>query len=477
MGCQYHVDWPDAPVETRERDGETTTRAFNIGHKKRPNYFERFQKGRVATLSFDDDADGTIDEIVEMAPNNDDPHLVLILDGVPFDLVRSMYDDGRFRLFAPPIRMVSVFPSMTDLALTRIVRSKRCIAAQSLYFDRETNRLSNGNSVYLNGKNAPWRERMHYCATQHVGANAYLNPPFVFSTELRGMYESFKKAGPGIAFAYSVGTAGLGTRGGEDAIRAYLLEIEKLCERITYDRRGRVKISILGDHGHTLRQGRRVTFKQALTAAGFRIGASIRGPNDVVPIHYGIVTYAQFHTDRARAVADVLAKQPSVDLVAFREADRVVVQRPGAAATIGKREGGFDYDTSHGDPLELAGIIEALRDTGHVAADGTIADRPLFDATVTHRYPDPLHRLWSCFDDLVDKPADVIASLKPEYCHGSKFFHFFVAPIASTHGGLEYESSVTFLLTNASREPLPAACRVDDVFDLIAQPGAERPTD
>lgn len=477
VGCDYHVDWPDGPVETLNSPDGTSTKAFAIGSGGRPNYFQHVEHGRVTHLSFDDNADGTMDESVALAANPDFAHFAFIMDGVPFDLVQSMYDDGHFRLFATPIRVVSVFPSMTDLALSRIVRSKRCIAAQSLYFDRESNALSNGNGAYLKGINAPWRVKMHYCAPQNIGINAYLNPPFVFSTELRGMYEASKTAGLGVAFEYSVGSAGLGTCGGEEAMRSYMLEIEKLCERITYERRGRVKLSVLADHGHTLRQARRVTFTEPLKAAGFRIANSIQGPNDVVPVHYGIVTYAQFHTDRAGAVADVLVKQPSVDLVTFREADHVVVLKPNAVATIRKRDGGFQYDMSRGDPLKLSEIMDALRAAGHVSADGTIADRPLFSATVTHRYPDPLHRLWSCFDDLVDKPADVIASLKPEYCHGSKFFHFFVDPIASTHGGFEYESSVTFMLTNANCEPLPAACRVDDVLDLISQPSADRPAD
>ncbi len=467
-GCGGGVAWPDGPVASEASADGTTTKAFAVGGSTRPNYYQRLDKGRVRELSFDDDADGTVDERVELAPDAADvPHDVIILDGVPFDLVRAMCDEGHFQLFGPPVRVVSVFPAMTDMALSRIVRSKRCVAAEALYFDREHNALSNGNQVYMSGQNAPWRSRVQYCAPQRVAINTYLFPASVWATELRGMHALFDRTRTGVAIGYSVGTAGLGTRGGEAAIRRYLIEVEKLCERITYDRRGHVRFTILADHGHSLQQCERVSFRRTLTDAGFRVTHTLRDPNDVVPINYGLVTCALFHTNRAAEVAAALVKHSAVDLATYADHDAVVVRNADGQAMIRRRPGGFVYDASGGDPLALAPIVAQLRAAGHVDDHGTIEDRPLFDATVTHRYPDPLHRLWDCFHGLVDKPADVIASLRPEACHGSRFFHFFVAPVASTHGGLDYAGSVTFLLTNASPRPLPPAIRVDDVFDLL----------
>ncbi|MFQ5423121.1 MAG: hypothetical protein ACE5F9_03990 [Phycisphaerae bacterium] len=476
-GCGGGIAWPDGPVSSEGAADGTTTKAFAVGGSSRPNYYQRLVKGRVRELSFDDDADGVVDERVELAPNGPDAaHCVIILDGVPFDLVRAMCDEGHFQLFGPPVRVVSVFPAMTDMALSRIVRSERCVAAESLYFDRDRNALSNGNQVYMSGQNAPWRSRVQYAAPQRVAINTYLFPASVWATELRGMHALFDRTKTGMAIGYSVGTAGLGTRGGEEAIRRYLIDVEKLCERITYDRRGRVRFTILADHGHSLQRCERVSFRKALTDAGFRMTQTLQAPNDVVTINYGLVTCALFHTNRAAEVAATLVKHPAVDLVTYADDDDVVVRNADGQAAIRQRPGGFAYDASRGDPLALAPVLAQLRATGHVDDDGTIEDRPLFDATVTHRYPDPLHRLWDCFHALVDKPADVIVSLRPEACHGSRFFHFFVAPVASTHGGLDYSSSVTFLLTNAARKPLPPAIRVDDVYDLLrVEPPADNP--
>ncbi|MBN2560831.1 MAG: hypothetical protein JXQ75_07870 [Phycisphaerae bacterium] len=458
-----------------------TTRVYLLGDAPQPNYQQHLEDGRITTLSFDDDADGRPDETVELSGSHADrPHFIIVLDGVPFDVVKAMYDEGHFRLFDPPARLVSVFPAMTDVALSRVFHTKPCIAVEALYFDRERNALSNGNDVYMSGKNTPWTAAVDYHAPQSVAVNTYLNPWSVFSAELREMHRLFSRStgltragsvteAP-LAVAYSVGAAGIGTRQGEKGIRAYLTEVEKLCERVTYDRRGKVRFSILADHGQSLRQCQRVSFEETLTNAGFRIGKSIKDPNDVVIISYGLVTCAQFHTDRPRAVAAALVRHPGVDLAMFREGNHVVVQNAAAIATIRKRPGGFVYDTSDGDPLALAPILERLRAEGHITEDGAIADRPLLMATADHTYPDPLHRIWTCFDDLVEKPADLIVSLKPDACYGSKFFHFFVAPVASTHGGLDYLSSVTFLLTNATPGPPPSVLRSEDVLEALQVP-------
>ena len=61
----------------------------------------------------------------------------------------------------------------------------------------------------------------------------------------------------------------------------------------------------------------------------------------------------------------------------------------------------------------------------------------------------------------------MVVSLKPEACHGSKFFHFFVKPVASTHGGMDNRGSVTYLLSNAKATPLPPIMRSEDVLEVI----------
>ncbi|MFH1418802.1 MAG: hypothetical protein ABII12_11030 [Planctomycetota bacterium] len=467
-GCQYHVDWPECATETTSDDTGGTCKAYAIDGAPKPNYFQDIKDGRVTALRFDRDAAGTSDETVQLLGEHPEwPHFLIILDGVPFDLVEAMYDEGHFRFFAPPARVVCPFPAMTDIALSRVFHTKRCVAAEALYFDRDTDAMSNGNDVYMRGENAPWITAVTYSAPQNVAVGTYLNPRSVFSRELRDMHRLFRETTELQASAYSVGSAGLGTRGGEAAIRAYLCEIEKLCERVTYDRAGRVRFTITADHGHGLQRCERVCFQSYLAEEGFRPRKSLSAPNDVVEISYGLVTYAQFHTNQPEKLANALARHEAVELAMFREGAAVMVLGGEQRAAIRRGDAGYSYEMLQGDPLGLAEIVASLKAAGHVDAAGNIADRALFEATSTHKYPDPLHRIWCSFDDLVEKPADVIVSLKPGKCHGSKFFHFFVAPVASTHGSLDYLSSVTFLLTNATPSVLPDIMRSGDVLNAL----------
>jgi hypothetical protein len=507
-GCAFHPDWPDGPIEIEQAGEAMSRRAFRLDGAKAANYWQRLNDGRVVELALDTNADGQPDEVVDLRGEHPDwPQFIIVLDGVPFDVVEAMYREGHFRLFAPPTRVVSVFPAMTDVALSRIFHTPPCVAVEAQYFDRDKNVVSSANDVYLSGENAPWTTAVDYSAPQDIAVRAYLDPWAAFSAELRAMDRLFRTTRQARAVAYSVGTAGIGTREGEAGIRRHLAEVEKLCERITYERRGRVRFSIMADHGHGLRACRRITLDSALEDtsrdrkgaedAAFRVAKSIHQPNDVVIVSYGLVTCAELYTDRPREVAAALVRHPDVDLAAFREGDRVVVQNATARAAIRRGPGGYVYERLNtgqplphgrgsesgrplphpdvhrdgsdqsGDPLELGPIIERLRAEGQVGEDGLIADRPLLEATATHKYPDALQRLWSCFDGEVRKPADVIVSLKPDACHGSAFFHFFVAPVASTHGSLEYLSSTTFLLTNATTEPLPAVLRPEDVMGVL----------
>ena len=84
----------------------------------------------------------------------------------------------------------------------------------------------------------------------------------------------------------------------------------------------------------------------------------------------------------------------------------------------------------------------------------------LFRATATKEYPAPLQRLWRAHFDLVDHPADVIISLADDRYSGSKGFGGFVK-VASTHGGLNYKNSVTFIMSSIA--PLPPLMQSRDI--------------
>jgi len=398
---------------------------------------------------------------LDALPAYECPHLVIVLDGVPFEVVDELWQQGHFRLFYPPSRVVCCFPSMTDLALAEMFHTGPCLGYQAMYFDRRANRLSDGSAVYLSGRNSPWLARMSYRCSLWWDVKVYLDPQAVFDHEVNGLKRAFRAVETGEAYAYSVGSAGLATRGGRPAIVRYLLELDQLCEQIVYERHGRVKITLTADHGHNLVENRLVSFDRLLKAGGYRPAKSLRGPRDVVTITYGLVTYAEFCTRDPAGVAACLLQHEDAEFACYPAGEEIIVCDRGGQARIARGPAGFVYDCCHGDPLDLADIVEALRREGQVTAAGEIDADALFRATVDHRYPDPLARVWGAFHDTVQNPPDLIVNLRDRVCHGSKFFGALVGKVSSTHGSLNRLNSTTFVMTMLGE--LPPALRSREV--------------
>lgn len=458
------------PAPLVRMTGQDIVLDYDTDHDGRPDLRQwRAPGGRKYALAHLTPAGEVTDRILpdELDPA-DCPHLLIALDGVPFELVDELYRAGHFRWFHPPARVIACHPAMTDLALADLFHCGPCRAYQARWFNRRANRVDSGNDAYLNATNSPWVAHVDYRCSFWWDVLVYLDPQTVFNHELHGILRTFRRTAAGTASAYSVGTAGLGTRGGRDAIRAYLRTIDRLCEQLICERHGRVKITLTADHGHNLVPNRRVSFNDLLRQCGYRPAKSLRGPRDVVTIEYGLVTYAELYTQDPVGVAACLLSHADVEFACYPADDAVVVVSSSGRATIRARDGAWSYTAETGDPLRLAGIIADLGAAGHITPDGWIEDRALFEATVAHVYPDPLRRIWRAFCGLVENPPDLIVNLRDGACHGSKFFHTMIGEATSTHGSLNRLSSTTFAMTTL--RPLPSALRTEDVESALANP-------
>ncbi len=470
-GCDPSQRFPAEPFGTQRHDDGELVAYDTDGNGKADYWHVRNARGRTVALRFDDDGDGQTDETVDLdaIAGEDVPHLIIALDGCPYHCVEKVYADGGLRLFHLPVRMITTFPAMTDVALSQIWGVGPCRAYQALYFDRSKNRHNDGNSAYLRAENSPWVPKMAYRCSFWWDANAYLAPESVFRHELSGLYRAFTKVKQGEASAYTVGTAGLGTRGGMDAILDYVRRVDRLCQRIVYERRGRVKLTVLADHGHGLKPCERISFKQHLAEHGLHLGKRLNGPEGVVTVEYGLVTYAAFYANDVDRLCEALRGHEAVELVFAKRGNDVVVMDAEGQAVISRDLAGkgYRYDVATGDPLQLLPIIERLRRSGKVDKTGLIDDRALLEATATHDYPDPLHRAWRAFNGVTEVYADVIASLHNGYSHGSAFFDFMIGGAESTHGAIDALSSTSFVLT--MRGPMPSVLRVEDALDCLCE--------
>lgn len=464
-GCASELRFP-APVAMRSEPYEKVF-AFDLDRDGRPDFWQYQQPdGRKNAIAYAEPGREPAARIeLDAVPAADVPHFLIALDGVPFECVEQLYEEGHFRFFYPPVRVICCYPAMTDLALSELFDVGPCRAFQARHFDRRKNRIVAGDSDYLDAANSPWVARMDYRCSFWWDVLVYLDPRTVFNHEVNGILKTFRGIQRGEGFAYSVGTAGLGTRRGREAILEYLRTVDRACEQIICERRGRVKITLTADHGHNLIENRRVKFDDVLRAGGYRPSKSLRRANDVVTISYGLVTYAELYTADPAGVAACLLNHEDVELACYPRDDAVVIVSRDGRARITRGTGGFTYDAGDGDPLGLTPIIDELRGAGKVTPEGEIDDAALFAATVEHTYPDPLARLWRAFHEVVTTPPDVIVNLRDGACHGSGFFHFMIRKVGSTHGSLNRVSSTTFALTMLGE--LPAALRTRELLPAL----------
>ncbi|MBM4018335.1 MAG: alkaline phosphatase family protein [Planctomycetes bacterium] len=451
VGCAYPLQFPPAPLLARET-AAGFVRAYDTNADRRADYFTiQDASGRIVRIGYSATGAPSPTDFVNLdeIPAANCRHVVLILDGIGYDAVEAFRQEGRLRLFHAPARLISTFPSMTDLALTDAFRGVTCVGYEVVYFDRATNAVVGGDADYMGLKNESWVGNLAYRAGTLMDPLSYLYPDAIFEKELGDFKKVFDRRDRTDVAAYFVGTAGLATRQGAEGQRKVLEAVDRLVEELVQKTRGLVKVTAFSDHGHMLVRCDRVDFRKYLQDAGWRVADRLEKPRDVVPVEYGILTYASFAThDRADLVATLL-QHPGVDLVVYGEPEAVAVEKPGAKALVERRGGRYRYRAPAGDPLGLAPVLEKMRADGLLDADGFAADADWFDRTLTHTYPDAPDRLWRAFNGLAEHVPDVVASLKDGYCAGSSSRAFWLPYVASTHGDLERKSSTAFIMSTA----------------------------
>ena len=467
INCQSAPDFPEYPQRITLTDQREQLISYDLDQNFSPDYFQlQNHLGRIVELRLTSPDHSPQTVLLDEISNPDVPHFIIALDGVPYALINQLYQQGHFRLFHPPAQVISCFPSMTDLAFQQIFHSAQPLAYQAKHFDRSSNRMIPGNRIYLSGQNADWTNHLDYRCSTVLDAVSYVIPNFVFNRELSAMLNLFRRPGADTRIAYTVATAGLATQKGRSGILEFLRTIDRFCQQLVFEHKGRVKITLLADHGHNLLGCRRIRFDRLLQENNFHLTDCLQDPRDVVMVDYGLVTYAAVFTGQPAQLAPILLQHPAVDLICYPKKQTIIVQNITGKAVIRHRDQRFSYTVETGDPLQLVPIIEQLRQTNKIDQDGFIDDRALFCATYDHTCPDPLRRIYQAFCGLVQKPADLIVCLKDGFCHGSDAFDAFIES-ASTHGSLNQSNSATFLMTMLG--PTPQPLRLQDIMPALEQ--------
>src|SRR5262245_14935774 len=80
--------------------------------------------------------------------------LLLCLDGVPHELILAAKQRGLFDSFHTPSRLLSPFPTMTNVALSAVFTASPPAGYESLYFDTKDKRLQGGIGKYIGRRTA-----------------------------------------------------------------------------------------------------------------------------------------------------------------------------------------------------------------------------------------------------------------------------------------------------------------------------------
>jgi len=114
--------------------------------------------GRIDTIAY-----GTPDAKISLAaiPPAQLRHVIIILDGFGYDVVRNFYRAGGLRFFFPPSKIICPYPSLTDLCLNDALGTTPSPGFEALYFDRKKNKLVGGTMSYLHGENMPYNCKLN----------------------------------------------------------------------------------------------------------------------------------------------------------------------------------------------------------------------------------------------------------------------------------------------------------------------------
>lgn len=438
-------------------------RSYDFSGDGQPDYREVMgDDGTIRYYQFDPAGDGSFSEVVDRKQLDPDQtqHVFLLLDGVPYSLIEQMWEDGYFRTFGRPGKMISLFPSLTDPVFSRIFHCGAPFGYEAEFYDRAQGRKTAGVSFYLSGKNEAWVEAADYRLGTIEDAVMYLWPGGVFKRELEAARKVYdRKRGEDRIVLYLLATDGICHMYSREQARKHFALLDRWIRQMTYDARGRIHFTMLSDHGNNFAGCHFVPIRDALKKSGLRITDQLKKSGDVVAPHFGLINFASVFcysdVERRRAVAAILPLE-GVEAIAWREGEAVdVVNRHGRARIHrigGDGEPRFRYEAIEGDPLGVLAAMQEMQQRGEIDADGYAGEEAWFVATRDLPMPAPVQRVYRSLHSNVINAADLVISLGDGYYTGDRSFEKFVQ-LHGTHGGLSRESTVSFLMSSAFEAP------------------------
>jgi hypothetical protein len=380
--------------------------------------------------------------------------------------------------YFPVNRLVSTFPSTSDVAWTDIFGDRPLPGYQRTYFSAAAN-----SQIVINGITTTMEHeaQMNWELEDNLPRTmGYVYPVHTFELEVHEMIKGFwnDTDNDGSYYVY--------VRATDDAqhldrdIFAMLCQLDKRLQEMRARYRAQegrdLQILILSDHGHNHADAvKRVLVRSFLKNAGYRIAESIENPKDVVLPTTGIESWVEIHNAPAATenLMQLLTQLKGVDLLTATMPDQtnrfMVVNAKGERAVIewnaAKNE--YGYSAEKGDPLNYRPVIEALARKKLLDAGGFATADAWMAATLTNRYPLALERIARGLSRVTLNPATILISLENDYVHCGWLIQkgADLSTFGSTHGGLDNLNSDGIVLSNFAPTQDTSSDRVASLFD------------
>lgn len=397
--------------------------------------------------------------------------------GKPFQRRAFTSAEGYF----PVSRMISTFPSASDVAWTDIFGDRPLPGYQRTYFSVAANAEVSINGVTTSMEH---ERQMHWQVENgFLRAMGYMYPLQIYKLELRGMVKNFWQATNLDSNFYVY------VRASDDAQHMDCDITKMLCllDEQLQDLRARyraqtgrdLQIVILSDHGHNhAGRGRRVAVNAFLEKAGYHVGQSLTSSQDVILPTVGVESWVEIHNAPAETatLAQRLCQLPGVDVLAAilpeRTASFLVMNSKSARAIIdwNPKKNSFRYTAERGDPINYNSVVRALAQNGQLDAAGFASADDWMKATMTNHYPLALERIVRGLTRNTLNPATILISLDNRYVNDSWPVQMGSRLVScrSTHGGLDDINSDGILLCNFAPTRDTSTARVADQFESFA---------
>ena len=387
-----------------------------------------------------------------VSPDGVPQRLVLALDGIPYDVFVELQGQGHFTDFHPAARMVSTFPSLSDVSFAAIGGSEPPQGYQQMRFDAAQNKVVGNTLGSLSSQAHPsvGEDSRSYSSLHRI--IGYMAPYHVSLREMREIGREVLASNKETFVAYlETSDAVLHVEGRPAAVK-FLLRLDAFLQDLQAEVRARTGrelfVDIVSDHGSTMVKGHVVPVERLLKHCDFKRRDRITDPYDVAYSLAGIIGSVAINTsaEHAEEVANCLAVADGVDLVAIDRGDSIGVFTAdgiGEVRQAGTAPDAYDYRVLSGDPL---GLLQGMT----AGTERSFDESALFMQTLDAPRPDPLRRLWWTFRSEEHKPSPILVSLADGYEAGNTAVRALagIRGRVGTHGSMTRLSSLGVFASN-----------------------------